>query len=153
MGVPKKSLERTIAEDAEYYRAHAESLRKFIEEEKEKKRRFPWRGRGKEETLSRQAHRDAWAKSRGYKSWNAYVYKEGRKEQMLRYLAVLSGFYRAKVPDAERLADAVFPRKDLPRKRLREDALALSKLPMLPAGKRRHVLDVSLPRYKRRSRR
>ncbi len=139
----KKSLEETLAEDAAYYQEHAESVRRFIEKGKEKKRRFPWRGRGKDETVSRQGLREEWAHKQGYASWDAFYGKTRRRDAGRRYLALLTNLYRARVPDAEKIANAVFLRKSIPRKKLVREALALSRLPLLPAPKKKRVL----PKY------
>lgn len=48
-----------------------------------------------------------------------------------RYVSLLSSLYRAKVPDAEKIADSLFANFKIPSRELRDAALKLSKPPML----------------------
>lgn len=116
----------------------------------EKQKRFPWRGRGKEEALQRQNYRDEWARKMGYPSWWSFYGKARRGERMQNYVSLLTSLYRAGVPEAEKIADIVLPYKGMPKKKLVGDAKKMAKMPMLYPGKKRKAFDASLPRHRKR---
>lgn len=116
-------------------------------------------------TVPRMEARDEWARRQGYKSWRDFWLSEYAKsmgytrggEAMARakrfgqrYLALLASLYRARIPDAERLANLIMPQKyPISRKKLAGDARRLAELPLLPAGKPKKMLDTSLPKYRK----
>lgn len=115
---------------------------------------FPWKGRGKGGTPSRNEYRNEWAREHDYSSWQSYPHEAAMarvKRFSQRYLALLTSLYRARIPDAERLANLIMPQKyPISRKKLAGDARRLAELPLLYPGRKKRVLDASLQKYKKR---